>query len=405
MYWYSPFNLSKDLNIKLKNNGFIKLNKSELASENNYLVLYQDPEQVFKNSLHFKDSINIFSIFEGYKEVLTLRELNLYIINAFQLLKIDDNYLQKIAKSLNMIEDNYFQKDFKLTNKNNISNYLAHNLNEFKPEIYNLYLDCELKSSLMGREPDLDYLRRIKNNCNLNNSFDEIRTLMQEGGKLKKSITEIKEHNDKLSNLNNKDMDKIKILENKEKDFETKNKNLLINLKDLERNQIHQISQKDNFIKELNEKNHNLLDQISQKDNFIKELNEKNRNLLKNINNEMKQLILQNSVYKEQLINIESKNNKLETINNDIQNDLNSINTEKDNMLLEFQNVQEELEKYFFLIAEIKKLKDFHIREIQRSQLIMGRLLKHSNQMTFDTYFSDKKKNFNIKNFLPFKKN
>ena len=43
MYWYSPFNLSKDLNIKLKNNGFIKLNKSELTSENNYLILYQDP--------------------------------------------------------------------------------------------------------------------------------------------------------------------------------------------------------------------------------------------------------------------------------------------------------------------------------------------------------------------------
>ena len=124
------------------------------------------------------------------------------------------------------------------------------------------------------------------------------------------------------------------------------------------------------------------LDQISQKDSFIKEINEKHRNLLKNINNEIKQLILQNSVYKEQLIKIESKNNKLETINNDIQNDLNSINAEKDNMLLEFQTVQEELEN-IFLIAEIKKLKDSHIKEIQRSQLIMGRLLKHSNQMTF----------------------
>ena len=47
-------------------------------------------------------------------------------------------------------------------------------------------------------------------------------------------------------------MDKIKILENKEKDFETKKtKNLLINLKDLERNHINKFLKKIALLKNL----------------------------------------------------------------------------------------------------------------------------------------------------------
>ena len=101
---------------------------------------------------------------------------------------------------------------------------------------------------------------------------------------------------------------------------------------------------------------------------------------------------------------MESKNKELETTNKNILNDFNSMNLEKDNVLLEFQNAQEDLEKYFFEISEINKLKDSQINEIQRAQLILGRLLKHSNQLKIKGYLFDKKKKFNLNKFLPFKK-
>ena len=166
MYWYSPFFLADNLLTKLKNSGFVEIKNTELKEGKKVILIYDTPDQIFNNIVKTNevDSLELELILKNYEEILSIkRKTNFPLINASQLQNIAKSHLIELSKDLKLFDEKIFNKKLKFNFNHNLISIIILKCIENSPNIFNSYLDCELNSTLMGREPDVNYLERINN--------------------------------------------------------------------------------------------------------------------------------------------------------------------------------------------------------------------------------------------------
>ena len=125
------------------------------------------------------DSLELELILKNYEEILSIkRKTNFPLINASQLQNIAKSHLIELSKDLKFFDEKIFNKKLKFNFNHNLISIIILKCIENSPNIFNSYLDCELNSTLMGREPDVNYLERINHLFKEAFSFDNLKSLI-----------------------------------------------------------------------------------------------------------------------------------------------------------------------------------------------------------------------------------
>ncbi len=244
---YSPFVLDEELRQKLiiNNIKIYPINNVESVrdnlkiKENNTIIVYESPHEIIKyyKQINAKHKVDITSfILEGYSLILELAKLENTLLISHQVLNsiesndykniIDKKDIIRIKQIKNKVEPLYL--------------LITSHIIDKESTILSYYLDLELKSSLFGIEPNIEYKNILEKNIDI----DEILEISN------KYISEILGLEKKLTSANEREKLKLEDLKLKDEVIADKDKQLLI--------KNNELLEKDKQLK-INSKNNNII--------------------------------------------------------------------------------------------------------------------------------------------------
>lgn len=218
--WFSPFYITNDLRQKLIDKNIYEFKGNLENTSSNVIFIYLTPhkciEDFFKSTelkeegfLKIFDQYKMFAKYFNKKNIKFLASwhLNFLDIEKIETIFFEENSLKKVAST-----------NVKIPQYPSIEPFIAsflRNLIQNDKDFFKHYIDLELNSELLGREPDTEYIKRI-NNCAQNTSNLLVNFYRR--------INEFKNYSDNLNNSLELQIEEEKSLEKKLRSLEDKNK-------------------------------------------------------------------------------------------------------------------------------------------------------------------------------------
>ena len=380
-YWYSPFPLDIESSNFLSSLGIRQTKDTlELKTKNCFLI-YRAPHEILYNWKNQESKLEspYYSLKESYKQLLYLNEINKIKLIPLRVLRVLDKndlnnfpLINKLSKEkVSLVSKSDIQLDPLLA-------LITYKLIETQPEIIDFYLDIELKADLAGIEDDSNYLSFLKNAVCINdllfkswiNSSDILKS------KMKDAKFEIEAEKKKSFILNEKIIDLNKTYEAE------KEKSIKLNQTILDLNKTYEAEKKrsselNQTIVDLNKTYEAEKTKSSELNQTIEKLNYKIESSEKIIKNEQGNIEILNQQISESIKQLEETKSKIKSDSLKNQNKITTYKEDKDIAILQLQQIQEELENYYFRNKNFNELVIAQNDQLNRAKNILSRLTFH----------------------------
>ncbi len=216
--WFSPFNISSDLRQKLINNNIDELRDDLENTSSNVILIYLTPHNTIENFLEETEikEEGFLKIFDLYKILVKYyHKKNFKFLASWHLNSLDLENIETIFYEENPLKEVI---NFKVPEYPSIDPFIAsllRNLIQNDKDFFKYYIDLELNSELLGRNPDTEYLKRVNNSSQ--NTCDLLANFYRR-------INELKQNSDNRDSLLELQREDDQLLEKKLKSSEDKNK-------------------------------------------------------------------------------------------------------------------------------------------------------------------------------------